>query len=230
MKGLLEIGAQAAGELASAGLRAFFRTSLGMLCLGFVFAVACYILAADGSVWRGLLAAFIAAVCFTVIGLIVAGRRAVAAVIRHGVHRFALAQDALTYLFRFLGLEARPDAAVASGAADTLTLADAAAKLRRFADSSGLVAQADGGLATAILGKVRNRLARLVGGTALLELESCRTPEGNVDLARLRDTLAQRIDRLVIDRIERQTKRLTLMLVLVAGALSCLLAWGLRQF
>jgi hypothetical protein len=221
------------GPLVSKALTAFVQTTVGMVTLGVVSSIGVWFIAADGNTLRGVVAVAIAAVVFAVLGVMLGLKRAVGSALLLGFSKLHLGQKLGAVLFkRILDVD---DADVhgergvrVATASERLPLKRAEERLQSAVNT---LLRADG---EKPLGFLRRKLQEAaLERVALVTAKRFRedaAAHGGVDLVKVRDELAQKFDELVVDAIEGGLFKVTVLLVVVASALSVGSAVALHRF
>ena len=223
-----------ATTLAGVALRTFARTVAGMVLLGIVLAGVSYYLAAQASVFRGILAAFVALAVCTVAGFVVAGQRAVAVALLRGLHEYRLGEGLLRLLFeRLLGVSDEQAhgqrGGIVAKAAERVPLAQAETRLTDAATALLRTPAAGGGLTGWLRRKVQGRLLRAVERVTLAEFREQGAAHGGVDLVKVQHDLGQRIDGLVADRVGGGAVTMTILALVLAILTAVGVALALQQ-
>jgi len=218
---LLELLAPLLGQ----ALRAFLRTTVGMICLGGVLAVASFVVAARVSPLHGLLAVVAALALCAVLGTILATKRAVGATLSRGIRELGVARKTTTWLFaQMLGVDERGVVGARGGVVATtlerLPLAQAEQRLADVVQRAVAPDPAATGLRAWLARKLQRRLLDVIQRVTAAEFRTAAAGEGGVDLVRVRDGLADRMDTLLHERVEGGTRSVTVLLIGAAVALS----------
>ena len=227
---LIKLLAPLFGEL----LMAFLRTTVGMICLGGGLAVVAFAMAARVSPLHGLLAACIAVAACTVIGVILATKRAVGASLMLAVGELRLGKTTTQWLFaQMLGVD---DGAaigargvVVATTLERLPLAQLEQRLAEVVDRAVAPDRAATGVRAWLQRKLVARLLGAIAQVTVSRFRSAAADAGGIDLIRVRDELAERMDGLVRDRIAGGTRKVTVLLVAAAVALAIGGAFGVSQ-
>lgn len=227
---LIKLLAPLLGEL----LTAFLRTTVGMVCLGTGLAVTAFVMAARVSPLHGLLAACIAVVACTVIGVIVATKRAVAASLIRGVGELHLGKQTTQWLFaQLLGVDDRAEIGARGGVVATtierLPLAQAEQRLAQVVHRAVAPDPAATGVRVWLQRKLVARLLGAIAQVTVTRFRSAAAAAGGIDLIRVRDELAERMDDMIRERIAGATRKATILLVGAAVVLAIGGAFGVSQ-
>lgn len=204
-------------------LRAFLRTTAGMLLLGLVLAGASFYWAAQGSVLRGALACALAFGLCAAIGFVLAGKRAVGRGLLHGVQRLGLGQRLLGTIFD------RLPGSKAARSVETLPLAQAEARLAEAVHGLLAAQEQGGGLGGWLRRKLQARMLLGVQQLTLARFRQAGSEATGIDLVKVRGELAGSVDRLLGDKIHSAVQSATVLLVVLAVLLSLAGAYGIRQ-
>jgi hypothetical protein len=221
------------GEVAHAAFGAFLRTTLAMLGLGVVLGGVAYFIA-SGSTLYGVFAALFAFIVSAVLGVILAGKRAVAQGIAQGVDRLDLGGAAVRYLFD------KPLGILAAGAVsqhgrlvartvERLPLAQAEARLAEVANKLVRASSAETGLRGWLRQQLQGRLLRLVQHLTLARFRQTGSSTTGVDLVGVRNELVTRVNDLLAAKLQRGIQVTTVLYLLLAIVLSLLAAFALQQ-
>lgn len=227
---LIKLLAPLLGEL----LTAFLRTTVGMVCLGTGLAVTAFVMATRVSPLHGLLAACIAVVGCTVIGVILATKRAVSASLIRGVGELQLGKQTTQWLFaQMLGVDESAELGSRGGAVATtlerLPLAQAEQRLAEVVHRAVAPDPAATGVRAWLQRKLVARLLGAIAQVTVARFRSAAAAAGGIDLIRVRDELAERMDGLVRDRIAGATRKVTVLLVGAAVVVAIGGAFGVSQ-
>ncbi|WP_394830580.1 hypothetical protein LVJ94_29145 [Pendulispora rubella] len=214
------------GPLVGRALRAFLTTLLGMAALTVVMAGAAFFTSrgaagADAPWLRWAVPVLVALVAGAVLAVLLASKRAIAMALVEGLGRFRLAERLVRSVFAKLG-----DGQLARGL-ERLPLADAEHRLRSAVQAMlGQRAEKGGFFAT----RIHDAALRQVERLTLAKFREANARTGGVDLALVRDELAQRGDELLRDAILDRATKLTYMVAAayVAGVL--VVAYTVREF
>jgi hypothetical protein len=194
--------ADAVAEGVAAALGAFLRTTVGMVTLGVALAAGCF--------WyAGIAAAGIAVALGAIIGLVLAGKRAVLGGLAAVARTQGLSGRVVRALFERLGAVDSP-----------VPLADAETRLR------AAVADWVGGTGGGLRGRVQRALVRRI---ETITLARFREAGDTVSMARVGDELAARADALLLAQLAGAARRITMLLVAVTVVLACAAAVALRH-
>jgi hypothetical protein len=227
---LLELIAPLMGR----SLRSLLATAAGMALFTLLLTIGAVLVAADGSVLQGVLGAVLALVLGTGVGVVLSGKRAVGAALAEGVRRLALGNKVLGLLFVHL---LRVEASQALGergvavarATERLPLAQAQARLEGTMRDLLSAAPAGGGVKGWLARKVQEKALGEIEAITLARFREQGAQEGGVDLIKVRDELAAKIDGLLVERIERGLLMVTLLAVLATSAVTLGGAYLIRQ-
>lgn len=220
-----------AGALAPA-VKAMVKTTVGMMATAGVLAVAAFMVANNGSVTKGVLAAVLALAVGAVAGVMLAIKRAVftAALTALRAHQVGRALVGLVF-GRMLGVqeqEAHGQRGVAvARTAEQLPLAQAEARLRKAVGALMGEPSTDGG------GWLRRRLEGFllerVEALTLARFRQQQAEAGGVDLVLVRDELAAGVDVTLVEKLDSAMLRLTALVVLGTAVASLGTAGVLRS-
>ncbi len=215
-------------------LKAFVKTTFGMVVLSVLLAAASILIAADGSLLRGALAAVLALALGTGVGIVLSGKRAVGRASLHGLAALGVGARLVDLIFgRLLRLdEFRPmgeRGAAAAQAVERLPLAQAEAALAKVVRSLIAERPEGSGLRAWLARAIQQRLLLKIEELTLARFREQGTREGGVDLVLVRNELAPRIDSMLREQIEGGLTRLTVLAVLGVSLVSLGAAYGIRQ-
>jgi hypothetical protein len=204
------------------------RTTAGVALLSVAVSGSSFLIAFDGSWWRGLLGAAVGLGCCAVIGAILVAKRSVLSALIVGVGKLGLGKKAMGLLFDSLLAisEHEPQGERGIAVAETaegMPLAAAQDLLQRA--SARLVGPDGGGYFNRAL---RSRLIALVKTVTLAKFRDDASTYGGVNLVLVRDELTVSIDELLSRQLEELMSRVTLWLVLSAIGASTIVAMVLR--
>jgi hypothetical protein len=216
---IFDIGAPILGR----AFKAFAGSLVASALLAVVVAIGCYLVAARDGVARGLVAAAIAIALFAIAGGMVAVKRAILAALLHGFEKLQLGARTMKLLFDVL---LRGDRGVAiQRAVERIPLPEAEARLRAAVDK--LISD------DAAAGFFRRRIrAAAIEKVALVTLARFRDENasyGAVDLVKVENELASRIDQLVVDAASGAALKVTAAFLGGATAISIVAAFLLRR-
>lgn len=215
---ILEIGA----PILRRAFAAFASSALATAVLGLGVCAVSFLFASKRSTLHGVFALAIALALFTALGLVLAVKRAILAALLHGFEKLQLGERTTRALF--LRILAGETGAAIQRAAERVPLDVAEGKLRGAVDA--LVAE------DRASGLFRRRIrAAAIDKVAIVTLARFRDEgarHGGVDLVKVRDELAARIDQLVVDAIGGAALKLSATLLGAATACSLLAAYVLR--
>lgn len=176
-------------SLVGAAVSSFLHTILALAALGVALATGASLIAADGSVLRGILGAALALTVTCALGVPLAARRAVLAALLDGVRRHGVGRAAVDLVF---------ERAQLGKTVERVPLAEAERRVRTAVAAIGR--PAGSGLGGWVRRRLEQRLLRLIETITL-----ARFREGGADLdaAAVRAELGQRADELLARRIAR---------------------------
>lgn len=212
-------------------VRAFVVTVVGMLLLGTTLAVACGVIVADDGIAFIVAAALVCVVDFALLGAMLGMKRAVGSSLAAAFSNLQLGSRIARVVFaRVLEVEAvdpHGDRGVAvARTAERVPLAAAEQRLRAAIDTVLRVREGTP------VGFFRRRLQKAavdkVEQYTLAQFREQQAVAGGIDLIKVRDDVATRIDGAVSDALEGALKKTTALFVVGAcvGALGG--AWGLH--
>ena len=216
------------GPLAKEAVGVALRTTAGVVLLSVAVSGGCFLIAFDGSWWRGLLGAAVGLGCCAVIGAILVAKRSVMSALIVGVGKLGLGNKAMGLLFdNVLAIsehEPQGERGIAAAeSAERMPLAAAEDLLQRAC--ARLVGTDGGGYFSRAL---RARLITLVKTVTLAKFRDDASTYGGVNLVLLRDELTVSIDELLSRQLEELLSRVTIWLVLSAVGASAFVAMVLR--
>lgn len=220
--------------LLGAAIKAFLRTTVGMVVLALVMLGVSFYLAAEGSVVRGVLAALLALVTCGVFGVTLATKRAAGVALARGLEKAKLGQRGLELVFRrMLGVDDEGTHGDRGGkvarTAENIPLATAEQKLTDAVSELIAAPQKGGGLRGRLQRRLLDSLLTRIQTVTLAELRSADQQGDGVDLIRVRDKLTGRVDELLLSQASGALRKVTVMLVAAAVVLSCAGALAIRQ-
>ena len=222
------------GPVVGPALRAFLKTTIGMVTFGIVVSALCFWWAAEGSTLRGLLAGLLALTVCLVLGFMLSMKRAVATGLLQGIRGFQLGRRLLELVFdRLLGVQAETKMGERGGlitrTAETLPLAQAESRLSEAVRGLIAAAPSGGGLTGWIRRKLQARVLRAIQSMTLAQFREQGSTGSGVDLMRVRDTLVGKIDRMLEAKVLGAMQSVTVLLVGLAMVLSWLGAYAIRR-
>jgi hypothetical protein len=215
---LAALGARTAAVFGD-GARRFFTTVKRMTLLGVVLALGAAWWAENGSVIRGAAAALLVFVPAVVIAVVVAGRLAAASLAVETWRQAGLTRQVLGLLLDRMG---GPDAD-ATGGVGRLPLSDAVQRLKL----SAAAWVAESAASSSLIARSQRWLAGLVERVTLRAFRA-QADSGGVDVARVRESLADQVDDLVAARVRAEMRSMTAGAVLGLVAYAVLVAYLLR--
>jgi hypothetical protein len=205
-------------------LRVFITTHLAVdFGFGLAVAAGCYLVAADGLVLRGLLAALLGLVLAVVTGFILSTQVTVSLSIARLVERTQIGRKSLDALLRVAGRNELLDKSVTVPRLGAL-LHDAARAVADEEVPRGKVSRLVGAISRRVLRVVLWLVARQVLASAQRMCE----PDGTIRLVRVRDELSDVIDRQLVAAARTRTKQWSAALLIVCAAVALGAAWGIR--
>lgn len=216
------------GPVVGKAVRAFVVTAVGMLLLGATLAVACGVIVADDGVGFIALAVLVCLVDFAILGAMLSMKRAVGTSLAAAFAKLQLGSTIARVVFaRVLDVEEVDPhgdrGVVVARQAERVPLAAAEQRLRAAIDSVLRVREGSQ------LGFFRRTLQKAavdkVEQYTLAQFREAQATAGGVDLIKVRDEVAARIDGAVSDALEGALQKTTLLFVVGA----CLLALGGAQ-
>lgn len=219
------------GPLVSRALGAFFSTAIGMVTLSLMAGAGCYFIAADGSVLRGMVAVVIAIATFTVFGVALSIKRAIGGSLVQGFAKLGLGSKTTHVLFgRMLAIDENDlhgeRGVEVARTAERLPLVQAEARLRAAVD--WLLRAGDGSKFGFFRCKIRAAAVDKVSLVTLARFREEAAASGGVNLVKVRDELAAKIDLMIANMLNRALLKVTLVLVIAACVISLGAAEGLH--
>ncbi len=205
-------------------LRVFITTHLVVdVAFGFLIAAGCYLVAADGSVLRGVLAAILGLVLAVVTGFILSTQVTVSLSIARLVEQTQLGRKSLDALLRVAGRNDLLEKSLTVPRLGAL-LHDAAKAVAEEEVPRGKVSRIAGAVSRRVLRVVLWLVARqvLASGQRMCE------PDGTIRLVRVREELSDVIDRQLVAAARTRTKQWSAVLLTICAALAFAAAWGIR--
>jgi hypothetical protein len=207
---------------------AFLRTTFGMTFMGLGVAVLSFYLAAQGSTLRGVIALLLALATCVGLGLLLAGKRAVMRALLQGVKKLGLGKRTLGLLFeRLLGVAEGSAKGERGGAVartvERLPLAEAETQLREVARGLVRADERTPGLRARLARALQARLLEKIEQATLAGFREENEKTGGVNLLKVRDELAGKVDGMLAERLEGAASRVTVIVV----AASLLVSVGL---
>ncbi len=231
--GLVEVVGPLIGPVVKRALGAFFKTTAGMVALGLVGLGVSWAIAWQGVWWKGLLAGVVSLALFAGLGVFLAMKRAVGSAVVRLLSEARLGNKIVGALFaRVLKVdeaEAMGERGIrAAREVERVPLAQAELQLRAAAAKLGVPDDATG-LTAWMRRQVEGALIERIEALTLARFRDMSVTEGGVDLIRVRDELAGKVDGLVRDQVEGALGRVTMLVVGGATLGSVAVAMLVRQ-
>jgi len=194
---------------------------------GIVLAILGYLIAADGSLWRGILAVIFGLASAGVLGWILGAQIAISLMIGRLVKEEQIGSQLLTALLKDIDPDLLNESHV-----DGHTAAEMEAKLNEAA--KGLLSDMpEANLLTSMSLWLANRMQRiLVWATVKVAIHQCgegKGPDRRFSMAKLHELLAGKIDDYVLDMIRSDVRKLALYSMSIVASISLLISLGIRQ-
>jgi len=225
---------QAIAPVAGHALKAFAKTSFGMVVYAVLLTAGAIVIAADGSVTRSALAALLALAVGTALGVLVASKRALLGAAVYGVRSLGLGSRLIDLVFgqllRIDEFQAVGQRGVAvARTVERLPLAEAERRLRAAVESL-IAARPEGkGVRAWFARKIQERLLRKIEELTLARFREQGAASGGVDLVLVRNELAPKIDTLLTQPLEAAMLKITVLALVGAAIVSLGGAYGIRQ-
>jgi len=205
-------------------LRVFLMTHLAVdVGFGMLIAIACYFIAADGSLLRGMLAALGGLLLAVVTGFVLATQVTVSLSIARLVEQTQLGRKTLDALLRVAGRNDLLEKSVTIPRLGTL-LHDAAKSVVEEEVPRGKVSRIVAAVSRRVLRVVLWLVARQVLASARRMCE----PDGTIRLVRVRDELSDVVDRQLVAAARARTKQWIAALLIACTIAAGAAAWGVR--
>jgi hypothetical protein len=231
---VFDLIAPVVGPLVKRALAAFAKTTAGMATLGLFAAVGSYLLADGAAWWHGALAAAAALALFAGLGAYLAVQRAVGGALITALGELALGKKLVGALFaqllRVRETEQHAERGVdAARVAERLPLRQAEALLTNAIARSVAASEAARGPGAWLRRRIERALMERVERLTLARFRDADAAEGGVDLVKVRDELAERVDEAAADQVRAMMTRVTLLAVGGAGLGAVLIALAVRR-
>jgi hypothetical protein len=199
-------------EVIGVALGAFLRTTLGMIVLGVVAAIGAYFYAASSGTWHGVLAIVATLGICAIAGGMLALKRSVLVAVRALANRHRVGAGLVEALF------------------DRIAAVPGVSTVERIP-----LGQAEQALSTVVRDhvagdgyfrrRISERLIATIEALTLARFRDAAARDGGVDLALVRGELSSRAAELVDEQLGTASRRLTILFVVIALALSALLSF-----
>ena len=209
-----------AAPLGAAAIKGLLRTTAGAVVLTIVTAGACFAIAYDGSILRGLLAVAIVVVLGVVVGTVLSLKTAVVGAIRVAVERLALGRRLAGRVF------ARLEGTAVAAHAERIPLAQAEQKLRA---AIGGVQREDLAGQTWAVRKVGEKVLGAIETVTLARFREEGQATGGISVARTGAVVGETIDGFVLDTLAKKVTALTALAAGGALLLCIAAAFVIRQ-
>ena len=188
------------------GVRSFLLTLLFMLLLGIILAAASYWILSSPHWVYGVVAALVALIECVVVGVVLAGKRAIAVTLVHGLRKYQIGSAAVRLVFgRLLGVTAEEEHGERGGwltrTAERLPLSQAEKRLDDAVHGILSAPSEGGGMTGWLRRRVQNRLVGTVHKYTLASFREENARYGGVDLAKVQSDLGERIDGMLIGKL-----------------------------
>lgn len=208
---VVESPAEGTSTLLSSGGRAFFTTLKRMLLLALVLSLAAAWWAEEGSIPRGVGAAFLVFIPVAVVSLVLATQRAAVAIAVETFRRTGLTRMLLDLLLNEVSQPDKDDPTPAT----RLPIGEACLRLKVAITAW----KAKNTVPSALIRRSQGWVGGLIEKILSAAFQSY-VGKGGVDLNEVRQDLATRIDDLVADRVRKRTR------LAVAGAIIASVCWA----
>jgi hypothetical protein len=221
-------------SLAGMGVLTLAKSVIGMAALGALVGAVCGLIAANGSLWRGLVVGLLALVVCVAVAVPLAFHRAVLRTLVEATRRVHLANAVISAVFqRMLGLsESDPHGQRGSQTAraiEGLTISQAEGELDQALAATLRVSRGGGGIRGFIMRRVHARLATELRRITLHECRQSVAPTGKIDLLRVRDSLVVQADQMLESHVLAMSGRVLKLAIIGLVVLLPLAAYAVRH-